>query len=51
MAYNLDGEGLIGELHNKFNLLIDREKGVINFESPMLSTHLETYKSILYMDI
>ncbi|XP_038905287.1 calcium-binding protein KRP1-like [Benincasa hispida] len=33
MAYNLGGEGLIGELCNGFNLLMDREKGVINFES------------------
>ena len=33
MAGNLGGEGLIGELCNGFNLLMDREKGVINFES------------------
>ncbi|XP_022144078.1 calcium-binding protein PBP1-like [Momordica charantia] len=33
MAWKLGGEGLIGELCNGFNLLMDREKGVINFES------------------
>lgn len=33
MAGKLGGEELIGELCNGFNLLMDREKGVINFES------------------
>ncbi|XP_022985275.1 calcium-binding protein PBP1 [Cucurbita maxima] len=33
MAERLGGEGLIGELCNGFNLLKDREKGVIDFSS------------------
>ncbi|CAN6922787.1 unnamed protein product [Brassica oleracea] len=33
MAGKLGGEGLIGELCNGFELLMDREKGVITFES------------------
>ncbi|KGN56198.1 calcium-binding protein KRP1 [Cucumis sativus] len=33
MAERLGGEGLIGELCNGFNLLMNREKGVIDFES------------------
>ncbi|OMP04565.1 Calcium-binding EF-hand [Corchorus olitorius] len=33
MANKLGGDGLIGELCNGFNLLMDREKGVITFES------------------
>lgn len=33
MAHKLGGEGLIGELCNGFNLLVDREKGVITFDS------------------
>ncbi|XP_010433386.1 PREDICTED: calcium-binding protein PBP1-like [Camelina sativa] len=33
MAGNLGGEGLIGELCNGFELLMDREKGVITFDS------------------
>ena len=33
MANKLGGDGLIGELCNGFNLLVDREKGVITFES------------------
>ncbi|KAE8679108.1 Calcium-binding protein PBP1 [Hibiscus syriacus] len=33
MANNLGGEGLMGELCNGFNLLMDREKGVITFDS------------------
>ncbi|KAG6577444.1 Calcium-binding protein PBP1, partial [Cucurbita argyrosperma subsp. argyrosperma] len=33
MACKLGGEGLIGELCNGFNLLMDPEKGVINLES------------------
>lgn len=33
MAANLGGEGLIRELCNGFNLLMDRERRVITFES------------------
>ncbi|KAM1808017.1 hypothetical protein FF1_030720 [Malus domestica] len=33
MADKLGGEGLIGELCNGFNLLVDSSKGVITFES------------------
>ena len=33
MADKLGGDGLIGELCNGFNLLMDSEKGVITFES------------------
>ncbi|KAL3733644.1 hypothetical protein ACJRO7_023071 [Eucalyptus globulus] len=33
MADKLGGEGLIGELCNGFNLLMDSDKGVITFES------------------
>ncbi|KAG2245371.1 hypothetical protein Bca4012_022991 [Brassica carinata] len=33
MAGKLGGEGLIGELCNGFELLMDRERGVITFES------------------
>ncbi|CAK9161393.1 unnamed protein product [Ilex paraguariensis] len=33
MASNLGGEGLIKELCNGFRLLMDRDKGVITFES------------------
>ncbi|KAK4744118.1 hypothetical protein SAY87_010430 [Trapa incisa] len=33
MAQKLGGEGLIEELCNGFNLLVDREKGVITFQS------------------
>ncbi|OWM88704.1 calcium-binding protein KRP1 [Punica granatum] len=33
MAQKLGGEGLIGELCNGFNLLVDGEKGVITFDS------------------
>lgn len=33
MANKLGGEGLIGELCNGFNLLMDSEKGVITFDS------------------
>ncbi|XP_010689317.2 calcium-binding protein KRP1 [Beta vulgaris subsp. vulgaris] len=33
MADKLGGEGLINELCNGFSLLMDREKGVITFES------------------
>ncbi|KAJ6423305.1 hypothetical protein OIU84_024279 [Salix udensis] len=33
MANKLGGDGLIGELCNGFNLLMDGEKGVITFES------------------
>ncbi|KAL1184865.1 hypothetical protein V6Z11_A01G075100 [Gossypium hirsutum] len=33
MADKLGGDGLIGELCNGFNLLMDREKGVITFDS------------------
>ncbi|KAG6419540.1 hypothetical protein SASPL_121762 [Salvia splendens] len=33
MAERLGGEGLIGELCKGFGLLMDREKGVITFES------------------
>lgn len=33
MAARLGGEGLIGELCSGFSLLMDREKGVIDFES------------------
>ncbi|GLT37920.1 hypothetical protein SLA2020_122010 [Shorea laevis] len=33
MAGKLGGDGLIGELCNGFNLLVDGEKGVITFES------------------
>lgn len=33
MADKLGGDGLIGELCNGFNLLMDREKGVITFAS------------------
>ncbi|KAF2285894.1 hypothetical protein GH714_008737 [Hevea brasiliensis] len=33
MAHKLGGDGLIGELCNGFNLLMDSEKGVITFES------------------
>ncbi|KAF9588257.1 hypothetical protein IFM89_008669 [Coptis chinensis] len=33
MAQKLGGEGLIGELCNGFQLLMDRDKGVITFES------------------
>ncbi|XP_065862212.1 calcium-binding protein KRP1-like [Euphorbia lathyris] len=33
MADKLGGEGLIGELCNGFNVLMDGEKGVITFES------------------
>ncbi|EEF33501.1 calcium-binding protein KRP1 [Ricinus communis] len=33
MADKLGGDGLIGELCNGFNLLVDNEKGVITFES------------------
>lgn len=33
MAQKLGGEGLIKELCNGFNLLMDRDKGVITFES------------------
>ncbi|KAK2996929.1 hypothetical protein RJ639_014981 [Escallonia herrerae] len=33
MADNLGGEGLIRELCNGFRLLMDRDKGVITFES------------------
>ncbi|KAL5736149.1 hypothetical protein ACOSP7_030617 [Xanthoceras sorbifolium] len=33
MANKLGGDGLIGELCNGFNLLMDRDKGVITFES------------------
>ncbi|KAB2044183.1 hypothetical protein ERO13_D01G057933v2 [Gossypium hirsutum] len=33
MADKLGGDGLIGELCNGFKLLMDREKGVITFDS------------------
>lgn len=33
MANKLGGDGLIGELCNGFNLLMDADKGVITFES------------------
>ncbi|OAY28607.1 calcium-binding protein KRP1 [Manihot esculenta] len=33
MAQKLGGDGLIGELCNGFNLLMDSERGVITFES------------------
>ncbi|TXG67270.1 hypothetical protein EZV62_008545 [Acer yangbiense] len=33
MAKKLGGDGLIGELCNGFSLLMDRDKGVITFES------------------
>ncbi|KAM1150122.1 hypothetical protein TB1_030040 [Malus domestica] len=33
MADKLGGDGLIGELFNGFNLLVDSSKGVITFES------------------
>ncbi|XP_076892548.1 calcium-binding protein KRP1-like [Bidens hawaiensis] len=33
MAEKLGGEGLIGELCNGFNLLMDTDKGVITFDS------------------
>ncbi|XP_015897214.1 calcium-binding protein KRP1 [Ziziphus jujuba] len=33
MADKLGGDGLIGELCNGFNLLMDSDKGVITFES------------------
>ncbi|XVE80257.1 hypothetical protein DITRI_Ditri14bG0125300 [Diplodiscus trichospermus] len=33
MADKLGGDGLIGELCNGFNLLMDSEKGVITFDS------------------
>ncbi|KAJ0045006.1 calcium-binding protein KRP1-like [Pistacia vera] len=33
MAHKLGGDGLIGELCNGFNLLMDTDKGVITFES------------------
>ncbi|KAG6790535.1 hypothetical protein POTOM_006691 [Populus tomentosa] len=33
MASKLGGDGLIGELCNGFNLLMDGEKGVITFDS------------------
>ncbi|KAK8545678.1 hypothetical protein V6N13_066953 [Hibiscus sabdariffa] len=33
MANKLGGEGLMGELCNGFKLLMDREKGVITFDS------------------
>lgn len=33
MANKLGGDGLIGEICNGFNLLMDREKRVITFES------------------
>ncbi|KAJ4835465.1 Calcium-binding protein krp1 [Turnera subulata] len=33
MANKLGGDGLIGELCNGFNLLMDREKGVITLDS------------------
>ncbi|CAA0808620.1 Calcium-binding EF-hand family protein [Striga hermonthica] len=33
MADKLGGDGLIGELCKGFNLLVDREKGLITFES------------------
>ncbi|KAK9133671.1 hypothetical protein Scep_013199 [Stephania cephalantha] len=33
MAEKLGGEGLIGELCNGFQLLVDQDKGVITFES------------------
>ncbi|KAJ6886987.1 calcium-binding protein KRP1-like [Populus alba x Populus x berolinensis] len=33
MATKLGGDGLIGELCNGFNLLVDSEKGVITFDS------------------
>ncbi|GMN64539.1 hypothetical protein TIFTF001_033619 [Ficus carica] len=33
MAEKLGGEGLIGELCNGFDLLVDGDKGVITFES------------------
>ncbi|KAJ8763703.1 hypothetical protein K2173_003175 [Erythroxylum novogranatense] len=33
MAHKLGGDGLIGELCSGFNLLMDREKDVITFES------------------
>nr|XP_043608546.1 calcium-binding protein KRP1-like [Erigeron canadensis] len=33
MAEKLGGEGLINELCNGFNLLMDKEKGVITFDS------------------
>ncbi|GAA0162954.1 hypothetical protein LIER_18938 [Lithospermum erythrorhizon] len=33
MAEKLGGDGLIGELCNGFNLLVDRDKGVITFAS------------------
>ncbi|GMJ11477.1 hypothetical protein HRI_004816900 [Hibiscus trionum] len=33
MAKKLGGEGLVGELCNGFELLMDREKGVITFDS------------------
>lgn len=33
MAHKLGGDGLIGELCNGFNLLMDADKGVITFES------------------
>lgn len=33
MAEKLGGEGLINELCNGFNLLMDKDKGVITFES------------------
>ncbi|CAN6694480.1 hypothetical protein ACFX13_031425 [Malus domestica] len=33
MADKLGGDGLIGELCNGFNLLVDSSKGVITFES------------------
>ncbi|XP_050247305.1 calcium-binding protein KRP1-like [Quercus robur] len=33
MAQKLGGDGLIGELCNGFNLLVDSDKGVITFDS------------------
>ncbi|KAJ0500718.1 putative EF-hand domain-containing protein [Helianthus annuus] len=33
MAEKLGGDGLIGELCNGFNLLVDADKGVITFDS------------------
>jgi Ca2+-binding EF-hand superfamily protein len=33
MANKLGGDGLVGELCNGFNLLVDSEKGVITFDS------------------
>ncbi|KAJ0807946.1 putative calcium-binding protein KIC/PBP1/KRP1 [Helianthus debilis subsp. tardiflorus] len=40
MAEKLGGEGLIKELCNGFNLLMDKDKGVITFESLKSSSSL-----------